>query len=230
MDNFMQFLTWMRNGSLAVGGGIGALLLWRAALSAYDQIYQRIVQRQQDRLTKEHIETQNKLNNIRAIVPDNHGRYPLLYGENGILRDPNNLRAFTLEAVREQWPALEQLDAVVRAVVGAGGWPSASTADRMLPEPAAVNVQWPDRVTLGGMLRKYHVNPGYHNILLGETVDVVTSERRAVTGDMVDFVHVLISGSSGWGKSTALETMAKQLVMGGDCDLASSTMGSTRSG
>ena len=38
---------------------------------------------------------------VRTIQADAAGRYPLLYGVNGLIRDPNSLRLFTLDTVRK---------------------------------------------------------------------------------------------------------------------------------
>jgi len=218
--NGWDLLKW---GSLAVGGAVGAGILargaYRAGVKVYDDVYERWRRHRHDKLTLEHIADQNDLRRVREIKPDERGRFPLLLGLGGILRDPNTLRAFTLETVRETWPGLEKLDAVIRAVVGAGGWPTPATAQAMIPETAIASAAVWRSVTLGELVRSYG-KPGYHRLLLGETLDQATGDRRPVTGDMGDFVHVILTGSTGWGKSTALEAMAKQLVIGGDCDLA----------
>ena len=218
--NGWEILKW---GAITTGGlvglGIAGRAIYRTGLRVFDDITARIDLEAHRRLTREHIADQNELRRIREIKPDERGRFPLLLGLGGILRDPNTLRAFTLEAVRETWPGLEKLDAVIRAVVGAGGWPTSATAQQMLPETAiASGAAWRS-VTLGELVRSYG-KPSYHRLLLGETLDQATGERRPVTGDMSDFVHIILTGSTGWGKSTALEAMAKQLALGGDCDLA----------
>ena len=210
---------WLRWGSLAAGGavglGVGARALYRVGLRMYDDLYARWRDVRHDRLTLERIATQNELQNVREIRADERGRYPLLYGEGGILRDPNSLRAFTLRAVLERWPALERLDAMQRTFLALQGVP-AGNARRVeaLQEPVAR--AWPSRVTLEELLGGRR--PGLHSVVLGLAVDEA-GQRRVISGDMTEMVHVLVSGASGFGKSTLLEAMAKQLVLGGDCDV-----------
>jgi len=209
-------------GAIATGGavglGIAGRAVYRAGLRVFDDVTERITRQAQRKLTREHIADQNALRRLREIKPDDRGRFPLLFGTNGILRDPNTLRKFTLDVVCEVRPWLEDVDARVRALVAAGGWPTPATAQAMIPEAAIGGSAWRS-VTLADLMGSYG-KPSYHRLLLGETLDQATGERRPVTGDMSDFVHVILTGSTGWGKSTALEAMAKQLALGGDCDLA----------
>ena len=202
-------------GSLAVGGlGIGVPLTYRGLRTLYDDVYERIRKHRQDRLTLEHIATQNRLRDLREIRPDERGQYPLLYGENGILRDPNNLRAFTLRVVRETWPELEGLDAVIRTVQAAGGWPPSGTA---LPELPVQAVEFPTRVPLTGLLAG---PPSFRRLVLGVAVDD-TGRREIVSANMASLVHVAVGGSSGWGKSVFLRSVAYQLAKSSDpVDLA----------
>jgi hypothetical protein len=221
MGDFTQILNFVKWAGGLAGGTVGSVMAYHAAVQVWDDVTERMHLQRQRRLTLEHVATQNDLRGVRAIQADERGRYPLLYGKNGILRDPNNLRAFTLETVRERWPRLEELDAIARIVRAAGGWPTSATAEQMLPEGpirGGGDGAW-RTVTLRELLRTYG-RPSYHRLMLGETVDTGTGERQPVMGDMCDFVHVVVTGSTGWGKSTALEAMAKQLVMAGDCDLA----------
>ena len=218
--NGWEILKW---GALATGGaaglGLAGRAIYRMGLRVFDDVTERINREAQRKLTREHIADQNALRRLREIKPDDRGRFPLLFGTNGILRDPNTLRKFTLDVVCEVRPWLEDIDARVRSLVAAGGWPTPATAQAMIPEAAITGSGSWRSITLGELVRSYG-KPSYHRLLLGETLDQATGERRPVTGDMSDFVHVILTGSTGWGKSTALEAMAKQLALGGDCDLA----------
>ncbi|MBN1934100.1 MAG: hypothetical protein JW934_05525, partial [Anaerolineae bacterium] len=89
-------------GALVAGIGASLPLFYGLGCAVLDDLaarrwfgYTRKLARQRDALTTQHIATQNKLHDLREIRPDERGRLPLLYGDNGILRDPNNLRAFT---------------------------------------------------------------------------------------------------------------------------------------
>lgn len=205
--------------AIGLAGPFVARWLYLAGRTVYDDIYERWRDWRHDRLTLQHINTQNRLNDLRAIYPDSAGRLPLLYGENGILRDPNNLRAFTLEAVRETWPALEQLDWTVKTLLAMQH--ARTSAAHQMPTLAAPiqPAAWPARVTLSDLLARGRVQPGLHRLALGETIDPTTGQANPVVADMTELVHALVSGASGYGKSTLLEAMAKQLALGGDCDI-----------
>jgi len=220
MDYFTTFLGVVKAVVLCSGGAVGGTLAYRAARTVWDDVSERVHVEQQRRLTVDHLRTQNRLRDIREIRADERGRYPLLYGEQGILRDPNNLRSFTLEAVRETWPGIEQVDWAVKTLIAMQGV-NAKAAGQVdaLTEGASPPVTLRSRVTLGELLRTYGVRAGYHRVGLGETVNPNTGAREVVSGDMEDFVHVILTGSSGWGKSTALESMAKQVVLGGDAEV-----------
>jgi len=84
-----------------VGLGIGGRAVYRAGVRLYDDVYERWRKRQHDKLTLERIRDQNSLQQVREIKPDAKGRFPLLLGLGGILRDPNSLRSFTLTTVVE---------------------------------------------------------------------------------------------------------------------------------
>lgn len=213
-----QIAQTLRTGAYIVGGSVGALVLYRAGMAVYDDIYTRWRDRSRDIATLKTVEQQRKLNDIRPISADERGRYPLLYGANGVLRDPNNLRAFTLSAVLEQWPYLEDIDARIRAVIGAGGWPHPETAQAMIPEQVTID-PWGNltHIPLAGLL---DAAPSFHRIVLGVTV-TESGQKEVVTADMATLVHVAIGGSSGWGKSVFLRALAYQLVKSTDpVDLA----------
>lgn len=202
----------------AVGCAIAAPALYRAGRRIYDDLHERWRQHCHDRLTLSHIGDQNELHKVRTIEANERGRYPLLQGVDGVIRDPNTLRAYTLRAILETVPTLESFEPRIRALEAAGGWPTKQAAEAILPEVVANRCALAP-ITLSALLRKYDLQPGYHNLALGETVND-TGKLEPVTGDMVDFVHCIITGQTGFGKSIALEALAKQLVLARDCDIA----------
>jgi hypothetical protein len=193
--------------------GIAVPLLYQATRSVYDDVYERWLKRQQDQATLDHIRTQNRLRDIREIHPDERGRYPLLYGENGILRDPNNLRAFTLTVIREAYPQLDQLDGIIRAITAAGGWPAAATAGKLLPEAGPAPVQWPTAISLVDLFRGK--KPSIYDLVIGvrpgEKGDV-----DVISDSIHNLMHVLEVGASGWGKSSWLRSFLWQIAKARD--------------
>lgn len=215
----MEWYELLKWGAVVAASPVAATLVYRAGRQIYDDLYERWRALKHDRLTLSHITTQNKLNNVRVITPNERGRYPLLYGTSGIIRDPNTLRQFTLRAVIETYPWLENVEPRIRALEAAGGWPNAKTAEAMLPENTIDMADLPTSITLARLLDKYNLAPSYHRLALGETVNQATGLLEPVTGDMTDFVHCIVTGQTGFGKSIALEAMAKQLIMAQDCDV-----------
>jgi len=210
MDGW-DILKW---GAIATGGAVGLGLAGRAAyragLRVFDDVYGRWRQARHDRLTLSDIETQNELRNIRAIPADERGRYPLLYGKEGILRDPNNLRAFTISAVLECWPRLEQIDWMHRTLIALQGV-NAGAARQFpeLTESVAPLIQWPMTVTIEQALRGRR--PSIDNIIVGA---YPSAEGLEVVGDSIhNLMHVLEVGASGWGKSTWLRSFLYQVAL-----------------
>jgi hypothetical protein len=193
--------------------GIAAPLLYQATRTVYDDVYERWLKRQQDRATLDHIRTQNRLRDIREIHPDERGRYPLLYGENGILRDPNNLRAFTLTVIREAYPQLDQLDGIIRAIAAAGGWPAAATAGKLLPEADPAPVQWPKAISLVDLFRDR--KPSIYDLVIGVRPGQ-NGDVDVISDSIHNLMHVLEVGASGWGKSSWLRSFLWQIAKARD--------------
>lgn len=157
-------------------------------------------------------------NALRIIKPDANAR-------NGIAWDGVTFRNLDSGAVYGMIGAAvrdavsERFDRLERLMIAAG--PSGtSKATEALPVAAQVVLPaLPQYVTLDHLCKKYNFKPSYHNIMIGETVNPVTGQYEIVHGDMVDFVHCLITGMTGFGKSWQLRALAKQLVVAGDSDL-----------
>lgn len=204
LESIFNAIKW---GAIVAATPVAGTIAWRMARQAYDDVYARVLRWRQDRLTLDHVKAQNALQRVREIRADERGRFPLLYGETGILRDPNNLRAFTLQAVREAYPQIEHLDGIIRSLIAAGGWPPAATAEAMLPD-ASGDIDLPTRVPLPGLLEG---QPSWKRLVLGVTIDEYGG-REVVTADLGELVHVAVGGSSGWGKSVFLRAVTYQLA------------------
>jgi DNA segregation ATPase FtsK/SpoIIIE-like protein len=178
--------------------------LYRAGRRVYDDAYERWRALRHDRLTLSHIGNQNALHRVRTIEPNERGRYPLLVGTDGTIRNPNTLARFTIHAVNERYPFLENIDGRVRALEAAGGWPTKQAAEALLPEtdhkPA-----WPSMVTIGQVFADRQ--PSIHDLVVG-----VKSDGELVSDSIHNLMHVLSVGASGWGKSSWLRAFLWQIA------------------
>lgn len=209
LEQFAELAKWT-----VIAGGSLALLpaAYRAARQIYDDVYARMLAVWHDRLTLAHIATQNKLNNVRAITPDERGRLPLLYGENGILRDPNNLRAFTLQAVSETYPQLERLDWAVKTLIAMQGVHAgnARQADALI-EPAALPPSWPAEVTIDQVLSQKGIRPSINDLVVG-IYPTGDHDYTVVRKSLHQLMHTLLVGVTGKGKSVWLSMFLYQIA------------------
>ena len=165
---------------------------------------------------------------IARLMPDRYGRQGITY-DGQVYRDLDTLGVYSQALDHSIKPVLEELkwqhaklQAIAQATVPEHVHVENITGDTMLPDgetPAALGSGVDLRkITLSELQGRYG-RGSYHRLLLGETVDD-HGGYAPMFGDMTDMIHVLTSGGTGWGKSTLLEAMAKQLVLSGDCDLA----------
>jgi len=83
---------------------------------------------------------------------------------------------------------------------------------------ASVVMNWPGHVPLVRYMDALNCN--LDNVFLGVTCDETTGQQKPVTMGMDDLVHFAVAGSSGFGKTTFLESLLYQFVRSGACDLA----------
>jgi len=211
---------------LAVGAFHLSLNLWYKAVETAKSVddlrvgsaHERLgLERQKLAADKDRLELdRQRLQVVEKVYPDPQGNYPILWDGSHAL-DPNRAVVFSITGGAEVvTPALSKPEQLAR-ILRAAGWPSGAEAGKLLGEPQQNDTHWPAKVTLGGLMDKYNIKPSMHNIVLGEAWQ--GDDCKPVIGDMQDMVHLLISGGSGFGKSTLLEAIAKQLVLADDCDL-----------
>lgn len=158
-------------------------------------------------------------NAIRHITPDANARLGVAF-DGVTFRNLDDRAVFTMLKNVAVDPIMQRLDRIERLMIAAGPG-SATKAAEMLPvEAEMIWPSLPQYVTLDHLCKKYGFTPSYHNIMIGETVNPTIAQFELVTGDMTDFVHCLITGMTGFGKSWQLKALAKQLVVAGDSDLA----------
>lgn len=157
---------------------------------------------------------QVELNAVRVLKPNEQGRQGIVF-DGKTYRDADSGEVFTIELVKHLDPVrfqLNQIQKTLMSMQGVSVAPQATVESLMTGEaqPQAL----PETITLREAMSKYNVRPGIHNVFLGVGLE------GPVLVDMQKAVHMLVSGASGFGKSTLMEAIAKQLVLGGDCDLA----------
>lgn len=101
--------------------------------------------------------------------------------------------------------------------IAAAHRPQPTVTARSLPrqdgEPAAIDAPAQDVIMLPRQVRLLDIMPEYpslNELLLGVTDN--GGNLETVAGDMSQLVHVAVGGSSGWGKSVFLRSLAYQLA------------------
>jgi hypothetical protein len=90
--------------------------------------------------------------------------------------------------------------------------PAESTAQDVI-------MNWPGRVPLTRYLAAQG-GASLDRVFLGVTCDPATGQQVPVSMEMLDLVHFAVAGSSGFGKTTFVESLLYQFVKSGACDLA----------
>jgi hypothetical protein len=207
-------------GALALAGAL--------ARAGYDVIYVRWLARQEDKIDLEQHRLAAKITILR---PDDWGRRGIAY-DGETYRDLDTKASFTQSINLAISPVLEGLHqvlegqrAMARALPPSSYHYEKVIGDQVTPggSPAALAAPEADpwheitRVPLRGLLDG---TPSYRRLVLGVTVNGAGT-REIVQADMGDLVHVAVGGSSGWGKSVFLRSLALQLAQSGDpVDLA----------
>lgn len=159
-----------------------------------------------------------KANAIRHFAPDANARIGVTYNGTSYRNHDNNAWYGDIGPIVRDAIA-DEFDRLVRALIAAGPGAASKVNEALTERNDVVLPPLPQYVTLEHLCKKYSFVPSYHNILLGESVNQVTGQFEIVSGDMENFVHCLVTGMTGFGKSWQLKAMAKQLVVAGDADL-----------
>jgi len=205
----------LRTGAIVAGSAGGLFLAYHGARFVIDDVHARRVQWREDRLAfeagqleLERSRQQAQLANLRQIAPDRAGRLGVVYdGQN--FRDLDNMRAYTLDAVRETWPAIERLDAIAKVVLAGGGWPGGQAQDALLEAGSReASPSWAESYPLRELLNGE--TPSIHNLVIGARP--AENAPDVVTRSLNELMHVLTVGASGWGKSTWLRSFLYQVA------------------
>ena len=236
---------WPRIARLPVGNVGGAVLVAGGSLiglkvagAVWDGVANRLQTFQDRALTLREKRIRTRYTHMQT---DRSGRLGVIIDADGRLHDLDTGRMVDLERqiTIALDPVMEQLRWInnnlqAKAlgpvpnhyhnehIVGDNQLPAARQAELEAGDKQSTALR--DRVTLEDLTQRY--GPGsYGRLLLGETVDQETNQYRPVYGNMQEMVHILVSGGTGYGKSTLAEAMAKQLVLSRDADLAFCDLG-----
>lgn len=142
---------------------------------------------------------------IQHIPPDTNARLGVVFdGEH--FRDLDSRAIYTMLENTFFDPINERLDRLERLMIAAGPG-GATKAAEMLPQPQNA-APLPTRVPLTGLLDG---PPSLKEIVLGVGHDD-SGQSQIIRADMAKLVHVAVGGSSGWGKSVFLRSLAYQLA------------------
>jgi len=160
-----------------------------------------------------------ELASIRVIPPDINGRQGVVY-DGKVFRNMDSGESFDMLTTKYLDPMRIQLDSIQKTLIAMrgtqiGSGESPEFLGSALEETEDVPLR--DYVTLSQMMNQYDITPSYDNVILGESVK--DGRYYPVTGSMATFLHGIVSGRTGFGKSVQLASIAKQLVIGGDCDV-----------
>lgn len=140
---------------------------------------------------------------LRHIPPNETGRLGVAYID-GHFRDLDSLAVYTMIKNKEIDPILMRLDKMERMLLAAGGHVPENITEQITTQNMP---QLPTRVPLTGLLDK---PPSFRDVILG--VAATEHGNEIVRADMADLVHIAVGGSSGWGKSFFLRSLAYQLA------------------
>lgn len=190
-----------------IGAVVGLLILWRLALAVIAKsadCYHYIKTLQLDRQSR-----QRYLDEPTQVSPDHAtGSYPLLRdpesgrvldADRGLVFDEDGLRAWSPEV--HYWAARRRMLQSLHVNIG-GSDPAG-----FLQEPQR-DAQWPTEVPLKSVVSE----PDIRALTLGVTVND-DGQQETVRADMGKLVHIAVGGSSGWGKSVFLRSLAYQLAL-----------------
>lgn len=210
----------------ALLSGLVAGLAVTAGGVLYDAVYERALRFRRDRLETARIAQDNRLAGVRLLPADQYGRQGVTY-DGRAYRSLDTGETFTQELGLALDPIRAQLDTQHKMLTALSHLVLPNSIRYQYQEknqtapvtteelPAVI---WPSRVSLEDLLKQHAIIPSYHSLALGVTIDK-SGVQRPVVGDMAQMIHILLSGASGFGKSVELEVMAKQLILGGDCDV-----------
>ena len=219
---------------LAVGAFHLSLNLWFKAVETAKSVDDLRIGSQHERLglerqrlaaDKDRLELdRQRLQVVEKVYPDPQGNYPILWDGSHAL-DPNRAVVFSITGGAEVvTPALSRPEQLTRMLRAAGGWPAGGETGKLLAGPDQ-DASWPTRVPLTGLLEGQRTS--FRNLILGVTLS--NGKPEVVRGDMGELVHLAIGGSSGWGKSVFLRSLAYQLALSEQpvdlamCDLEGAT-------
>jgi len=227
-SGFAAWTVRMLKFAIAGGGVVGIVVGVRAF---WDSVYARWLDHIENAIGVERarvdLEAHRMRSKITILRPDEWGRRGVSF-DGAVYRDLDTKAAFSQDINLALLPVMEQMHALLegqralaRAIPPSSYHNEQVSGDQLLPDGQEVadreSRTLRTHVTLAELQRTYG-RSNYHRMLIGETVNE-RGDYAPVWADMTDAVHLLISGATRWGKSTFLESLAKQLAVSGDADL-----------
>lgn len=148
------------------------------------------------------------LDATRPVYPDATGTFPLLLAakEDKVLDPGRGLLYTVAEGLIAATAEVARPEQMRRLLQAASGWPAGAAATNLLEPP--VSVRWPAEIPLKSVVSE----PDIRDLVLGVTVNGA-GQTETVKADMGRLVHIAVGGSSGWGKSVFLRSLAYQLAL-----------------
>ena len=200
-------------------GSVGLVLVlvvlligYHLALSLWQETHQVRLDVARQRLALD----RERLHVTQQVRPDECGVFPLLW-DGHLALDPNRGVVFSIpDGVRALTPGLVRPEQLARLLRAGGGWPAEAGTKELLAGQESI-IHWPSRVPLLELLPD---PPSCRALVLGITING-DGQQEIVRSNIGQLVHVAVGGSSGWGKSVFLRTLAYQLALSTDpVDLA----------
>lgn len=136
-------------------------------------------------------------------------------GDGGVLVTPGWEQAQLLVTAGAQRVQAEQARSYTTQVANNAA-PALPAADE---STQGVIMNWPNYVPLARYLDSQG-GASLDKIFLGVTCDPATGQQQPVSMPMDDLVHFAVAGTSGFGKTTFLESLLYQFITTNACDLA----------
>jgi len=208
MSDLAPLLNFARWSAIAAGVGVGLPVTWRAALSVYDNLYERIRQARHDALTLQHIKKQNELHAVRVLSPDDNGRQGIVF-DGQVYHNMDSGEVFTQITTRYLDPMRLQLDGIQRTLLAMRGVTAGNAGKVGDLAENVTPVHWPGQVIMGDLFRDRR--PSIHDLVIGVRPGD-NGQLEIISDSLHNLMHVLSVGASGWGKSTWLRSFLWQIA------------------
>lgn len=189
-------------------GGVAASAI--AARSAFDGVYVRWRQWQQDSLRVARQRQDLRLSSVRVLPADENGRQGIVF-DGQVYRNLDTMAVFDQLKIHYFDPLMEQVSAMHKMLIALQGV-NGPAARQMIEAqtPQAQGPYWPPRVSLADLFDGRQ--PSIHDLVIGVRPRQNGGGVESVRLSLHDLMHTLTVGASGWGKSTWLRSLLWQIA------------------